>query len=129
MFGGRRKKRSAQVGPLRIRADASGEPTQWSQTIRRLKRQKSPHWDERSRRPFRRDEAYPCNEGFPIITHIGPVSGGLLILFNLILADGTRCQGTVSTARQIEGQPAWAVRIGNDVRHVSYYSVAAWSSL
>lgn len=128
MFG-RRKKQSRQVGPLRMHKDASGEPTAWSQTIRRLKRQKSLHWDERSQGPFRRDDVYPCNEGFPLITHIGPVNGGLPILFDLILADGTRCQGAVSTVRRLEGQPTWAVRIGNDIQYVSYYNVAAWCSL
>jgi hypothetical protein len=130
MFGGHWKNKDPRLGRLRIRrTDGAGQTTDWSHTIRRGGRQKSPHWDKRSAGRFRREDVYPCNEGFPAVSHIGPVSGGMPILFNLILADGRRVRGIVSTTRQIDGQPAWRVDTPQGAILVSYYEVAGWSSL
>lgn len=122
------RRKDKPLGPLKIHR-LTGEGMSWSQRINRIGRQKSLNWDDRSRRPFKKEDVYPCNEGFPRVTQIGPVSGGMPILFNLILANGLRCRGTVSTTHMIDEQPAWAVHTRQGIKHISYYNVAAWSSL
>lgn len=102
----------------------------WSQTIRRMVAEKSAHWDERKHGRFKREEVYPCNEGFPGVVRIGPTEGGFPVIFDVILADKTRGQAAVSPT-EIDGLHSWLMRDkdGKRERQVSYHEVAGWSSV
>lgn len=109
---------------------SDGEVTGWSQSIRRLAPEKSLHWDERKKGGFRRGDVYPCSEGFPGVVGLGPVDSGMPIIFEVILANGEKTRGIVSS-EQIDGAPSWLVtdEDGGSRKKVSYYEVAGWSSV
>lgn len=102
----------------------------WSQTIRRMVPEKSMHWDERKQGRFKYDDVYPCNEGFPGVVRIGPVNSGWPIVFDVILADGSKGEAAVSPAK-IGGLPSWLMtdKNGKRTRQISYDEVAGWSSI
>lgn len=117
------------VSPVRFPVDAAGNAKGWSQTMRKVLPEKSPHWDERKGGGFKRDDVFPCNEGFPGLTRIGPVDTGWPVMFDVVLASGRKSRGMVSP-KEIDGLPSWL--LADDQRRstveTSYCEVAGWAT-
>lgn len=126
----KRQNDSRSLGRVKFATDKNGNLTGgWSQLMRNVGPEKSPNWDKRQNAGFAYNDVYPCNEGFPQITHVGPVDGGWPTVFDLVLADGQKGHAIVS-AKEVDGLPSWAMMDpkSRKVTQVSYYDVAGWST-
>ena len=124
---GRRDENSFHsLAPVNFLQDNSGNITGWSQTIRQVLPEQSPSWTKRCNGGFTRPQVYPCNEGFPGVVRIGPLQGGLPVMFDVVLSNGMRASALVST-ELIDELPSWVLMDDNRTK-VSYYDVAGWAS-